>query len=236
MPKKTIFLQDIGDVVFMKRKNSRSIRIKVSFDGIINVSLPIWAPYKEAIYFVKSKNEWILSQLKDNFHYQIKADERIGKAHRVRIVYESRDNIVSRVTNSEIIIKLPLLKSESSESVQQELRKAAIRALKKEAKVLLPQRLDELAKKYKFKYRSVSIKNLKSRWGSCSSQKDIALNCFLMQLPWDLIDYVLLHELLHTRIMAHGNAFWSELNNFVPNLQAKRNSIKSHHPKLTGLA
>jgi predicted metal-dependent hydrolase len=89
-----------------------------------------------------------------------------------------------------------------------------------------------LARRHGFAYRSVAIKQLKRRWGSCSSEQDIALNCFFMQLPWHLIDYVLLHELMHTRIMAHGTPFWKALDEYVPDLKTARREIKTYRPIL----
>jgi predicted metal-dependent hydrolase len=53
-----------------------------------------------------------------------------------------------------------------------------------------------------------------------------------MQLPWELIDYVILHELVHTVVMAHGPKFWDELDKYVNNLAAKRKAIRSHQPAL----
>ena len=232
MAQKHTTIPDIGDVVFQKRKSARSIRISVAHDGTIKVSMPSWSPYTVAEAFVHSKTEWIQSQKIGKGHKLLLPNERIGKAHRLLYKNESRNSITSRVSKTEIIIRIPMELGSDHADVQAEARKAAMRALKQEAKALLPQRLDALANKHGFSYHSVSIKQLKSRWGSCSSHKDIALNCFLMQLSWDLIDYVLLHELQHTQIMAHGPKFWTSLAKYVPDLAAKRKAIKSHQPML----
>ena len=93
-------------------------------------------------------------------------------------------------------------------------------------------RLQTLAEQHGYDYKSVSIKQLKGRWGSCSEHKDIVLNCFLMELPWNLIDYVLLHELAHTRVMAHGAVFWNEMARVLPEVQSCRRQIKLHKPTL----
>lgn len=80
--------------------------------------------------------------------------------------------------------------------------------LRKQAKEYLPQRLELLASKYGFSYNSVKITKSKGRWGSCSSKKNINLSLYLMKLPPYLIDYVILHELCHTKEMNHGPQFW----------------------------
>ena len=88
---------------------------------------------------------------------------------------------------------------------------------KREAKSKLEKRLYELAQKYDFKYNKLSIRSQKTRWGSCSSKNNISLNMKLLHLPDNLIDYILLHELVHTRVKNHSINFWNELETVVPN-------------------
>ncbi len=83
------------------------------------------------------------------------------------------------------------------------------------AQKYLAERLDELCKQNGFKYNRVFVKNQKTRWGSCSNKNNINLNVNLMRLPGELIDYIILHELVHTQIKDHSNRFWEELSKFV---------------------
>jgi hypothetical protein len=76
-------------------------------------------------------------------------------------------------------------------------------------------RLNELAEGYDFTYQRVFIRNQKTLWGSCSPRNNINLNVKLVQLPNALIDYVILHELLHTRIKNHRKDFWAKLDRLV---------------------
>ena len=99
---------------------------------------------------------------------------------------------------------------------------------KKLAREKLTTRLDELAKQHNFTYHRVTIRNQKSRWGSCSATNNISLNMKLMALPDSLIDYVLLHELLHTQIKNHGPAFWAKLDMLVANAKGKRAQLKAY--------
>jgi hypothetical protein len=84
-----------------------------------------------------------------------------------------------------------------------------------EARKKLVNRLKELSLQHGFRYNKVFVRNQKTRWGSCSSKNNIGLNMKLVRLPDEMIDYVLLHELVHTRIKNHTKAFWAELNKFV---------------------
>jgi predicted metal-dependent hydrolase len=76
-------------------------------------------------------------------------------------------------------------------------------------------RLEELAKIHNFKYARASIRDQKTKWGSCSAKNNISLNINLVRLPDQLRDYVILHELVHTRIKNHSKKFWAELDKFI---------------------
>ena len=86
---------------------------------------------------------------------------------------------------------------------------------KAKAKEFLKNRLRELAEKHGFEYNKVFIKNQKTRWGSCSEHNNINLNINLASLTAELRDYVLLHELLHTRIKNHSKRYWAQLDKHV---------------------
>ena len=83
------------------------------------------------------------------------------------------------------------------------------------ARRFLIDRLDHLAKKHGFSYNRVFIRNQKTRWGSCSKKDNINLNINLVRLPSALIDYTLLHELVHTRIKNHGKQFWDQMDELL---------------------
>ena len=98
-----------------------------------------------------------------------------------------------------------------------------------EARKKLVNRLNEVSEKHGFRYNKVFMKNQKTRWGSCSAKNNINLNMKLIRLPDEIIDYVLLHELVHTRIKNHTNEFWAELNRLVGDAKAKRKRLKEYN-------
>ena len=85
----------------------------------------------------------------------------------------------------------------------------------------LVRRLKALADEHGFTYTRVTVRAQRTRWGSCSEQNNLSLNVKLARLPDELIDYVLLHELVHTRIRSHGPSFWNELEKYVPEARRK---------------
>jgi predicted metal-dependent hydrolase len=231
MAVKYVDVADVGRVALYRRKGVRSVRMSIAHDGSIRVTLPQWAPYRLGIEFVRNKSDWISEKRVPKRN--IEDGDRVGKAH--RFVFEKKidaSGVLSRLVSTDIRLSIPASWSDQSPEVQAHAERAAVRALKKEAAQLLPQRLESLARQHDFSYNSVGIKRLKSRWGSCNERQDVVLNCFLMQLPWHLIDYVLLHELVHTKVLRHGAPFWTELGKYVKNLPAIRKEMKLYQPSL----
>jgi len=95
-----------------------------------------------------------------------------------------------------------------------------------QAKQMLVERTGFLADANNFQYRKISIKRQRTRWGSCSSKGNINLNINLAHLPSSLIDYVIFHELVHTRINGHSNSFWFELDKYAANSKKKNKELK----------
>ena len=99
---------------------------------------------------------------------------------------------------------------------------------RKVARKVLCRRIGELAQLHNFVYNRISIRKQKTRWGSCSSKNNINLNMNLLHLPSELMDYVLLHELVHTRVKNHSNDFWDELDAVVPNARIIDRKLKDY--------
>ncbi len=230
MSVKTVYLEEIGTITLHKRANARSIRLSITQTGVPRVTMPTWVPYRAGIAFARSKAAWITEQMPQQI--VLSQGYVVGKAHHISFEAGTGNSVSTRLHGNQVRVLLPTGVSWRSDSAQTAAQSAAIRALKKEAKQILPNRLANLATTHGYKYRSVTIKQLSGRWGSCTAQGDITLNCYLMKLPWELIDYVLLHELAHTVVMAHGKPFWDQMSQHSPNLAHLRRAIKSQKPTL----
>ena len=112
-------------------------------------------------------------------------------------------------------IQKHLGKMKELEDAHQTLSKKAAAIDKAEAKKKIALRLNQLAKRHGFAYNTIVVRSLKSKWGSCSHENNISLNIKLIVLPEEMLDYVILHELVHTQIRNHGNGFWKELDRLV---------------------
>lgn len=231
MSHKIFDIDDIGSVRVHKHKRAKAIRLRVSPDGDIKATIPYWLPYAAGVRFILSKQDWVKQQLPAKVSYA--HDDKIGKKH--TLVYKYNNKATKprvRIVDNRLLVEIPFHFDQKESILQEKIQKTAEKALRSEAKDYLPHRLRELATSHNFQYNNVRIKKMKSRWGSCSSNKDISLNLYLMQLEDDLIDYVLLHELLHTRIAAHGKIFWQELAEYVPNLTDIRKRMRKAEPRI----
>ena len=96
------------------------------------------------------------------------------------------------------------------------------------ARIQLKERIDQLSKQYNFKYNKLFIKNQKTRWGSCSEKNNINLNAKLLNLPKELIDYVIIHELVHTKVKNHSKEFWRTLDIYINNSKKYDKELKKY--------
>lgn len=236
MATKKIHIENIGEVSLVKTTASRSLRLTVNSSGIIRVSLPYWTPYAVAEAFARAHTHWIRQELSSRPQRKSYIDQqKIGKLHHLYFEKVPDDtSLSSRVTATKIIVKYHHREHIDSATVQSRAEKAIYRALRKETEQLLPPRIATLAAQHGFTYRSIRAKQLKRRWGSCDSYHNLVFNFFLMELPWQYIDYVVLHELTHTEHLNHGPAFWSRLKQVCPAALDLRRQMKEYRPIIGG--
>jgi len=135
-----------------------------------------------------------------------------SRSFTLKIQKHQRPDIRLQLENGLLTVHYPHTAQVTHPRVQELIRHGIEESLRQEAKRFLPGRLAWLAKQWNISYNNVVIKNLKSRWGSCSGVNNINLNLHLMRLPDALIDYVLLHELCHVHEKNHGPGFWRRLD------------------------
>jgi predicted metal-dependent hydrolase len=229
MATKSFVLPGIGEVTIYKRRKTTNLRLSVNSKGKVRVTVPYWAPYTAGINFARTKQDWLESQLKKHADEVFEHGQGIGKSHRLKIVRdESAKSVKARLGANQLTIISPY--AANHPATQAKIRQAATKALKKEAETLLPQRLAYLAKKGNFTYKAVKVRSLTSRWGSCASDGTITLSYYLIQLPWHHIDYVLVHELIHTIHMNHGANFWNTFDKHLSGAKQIRKQMNAYKP------
>lgn len=103
-----------------------------------------------------------------------------------------------------------------------------IRSLAQEALKVIPERVAHFAPLVGVTYSRITIRNQRSRWGSCSGKGNLNFNCLLMLTPPEVQDYVVVHELCHRKEMNHSRAFWAEVARVLPDYQERRKWLKDN--------
>lgn len=231
MSEKYINIDNIGNVLFSVNERSKRIRLSIKSNGEIVVSYPPSVNINNALKFVVSKSDWIImQQTKVQAGLTIFSPETKFKTkfHSLTITKGKSEKVYNRVGNGIIQIFVPEGVNHEMTRIQEFVKLTLLSVMRWEAKIYLPKRLNELALKHGFKYEKLSIKNASTRWGSCSSANNINLNLHLMRLPDHLIDYVILHELVHTVEKNHSSKFWSALEKCYPNCRKANSEMKKY--------
>ncbi len=219
-----------------KSKRAKYVTITVGIDGV-KVVAPLGVGDHKIIPVVENKREWIFNKV-EGFklrHEQISAERELvsglklpfqGKDFTLRLSeYNSR---YTRVTfeNEQFLVyinkNLPLDKR------QGEIHKALERWYVVQAKELFHSRLAFYKDRLALDYNEVKLKDQKTRWGSCSRKGNINLNWRLVMAPTLIVDYVVVHELCHLKIMNHSKDFWQLVESFIPDYKERKKWLKQH--------
>lgn len=224
--------EEFGKITIRRSAKASQVRLRVAPDGTLRASLPLYAPTFLVKRLVKNNRQelrQLLHQATPQVTYQ--NGMQIGKSHSLIVVPSSSALKVSN-HGQHITVALPEHKSLNDTDVVRQVRDAVIAALRVEAKSYLPKRLAFLGNKLGMNYSRVRFSHASGRWGSCSSNGTISLNIALMKLPFELIDYVIVHELAHTREMNHSQDFWQIVSIGDPDYKAHRRALKSETPTI----
>ena len=221
---------EFGEVVIKKQALAKTASLRIAPDGRLRITVPSYTPTILAKSLIKTSRSQIRHLFKQHqVQFSYLADQPIGKSHHLTITPVPGKTHIS-VSGTHIIARINHTETVASPINQRLIREAIIAALRKEAKSYLPRRLSFLAEQHGFMFEKTKITHASSRWGSCSSTGTISLNISLMTMPFELIDYVLIHELCHTRHMNHSIQFWKEVAQVDPNYRAHRSELKKYSP------
>lgn len=214
----TRYAEGIGTVTLRRSRRARRFAIRVTmFDGVL-VTVPWFASYASAMEAVERNRKWILKEMQRASESErrqfatLTQGGRVTRAHRLLVEQKDTEHTTIHVHSGVISIQYPRTLHLDSVPVRRAVRSGILAAYRIEAHAYLPERVRQLADQHGFTFRRLFIKDLRSRWGSCSMVNNINLALQLMRLPDELIDYVILHELVHTRVKNHSASFWKLLD------------------------
>lgn len=240
MNEKIIQVSGIGEVRLVRKARSKNLRISIKSSGEVLVSIPWLHSFSRGESFLEEKKGWVIrTKLKlekrglkrtllqpgelfstRKFKYFL-MPEQSGKVH-----------VYFRNGEDSVVIAYPEAASLEDPEIRAKIVMAMEGVLRYEAKRYLPVRTRELADQLGYSINTVTVKNNRTNWGSCSNLKNINLNLHLMRLPDRLIDYILVHELVHTKIPNHGPSFKEQLRSHFPDSAELDKTIKKFRPEL----
>lgn len=229
MKNKTVFVADVGVIQVRRRKRMKNIRLRLQPDGSVVLAFPWWVSLKKALSFVDDKKNWLTNERK-KITLEIKHGMSFSADKQLSLIRTNSSRIHSTLRDNELIIKIPA--KMSAIEAETKIKKVMQKIIKSDAEAMLLPRLRALAENHGYEYKTASVSILRSRWGSCDQNKHIKINAYLVQLPNQLIDYVLCHELNHTKHMNHSPDFWKELRQVFPGIETAKQEIKKYSPRI----
>lgn len=203
-------------------KNKKNISVKINGNKEICVYAPIGISYDYIEELLKSKENWIIKNIK-------KVDIN-NLNDGTYIIYRGRKflKIVEESIIEEIVKKddLIIIRSRSTDILY--VNDLISRWYLENANNVILNRVNTLSSKYNMLPSKVLIRNQKSRWGSCNSRREIRLNWRLVLMPDDVMDYIIIHELCHLKHMNHSNSFWSLVHKLDPDFQVSKEWLKEN--------
>ena len=215
-------------IQFARNRKARRYIIRVQQDGSVRATVPRIGSIKAARAFAERNADWILKQLQQRREHPV---HPTTWQHGAEILYrgEKVQLIVSPNHDGHLVqfgdqtLHIPHTAN---------LRPAIERHLRKLATSELTTQTLALAKLHGLTVKRVTIRNQRSRWGSCSRRGTISLNWRLVQMPDAVRDYVIWHELMHLRQMNHSQRFWREVEAICPDYRKAKAWVRQHRGML----
>ena len=233
---RTIQLSDASLEYVLLRSKRRTIGFQITEEGL-RVTAPRWVTVANIDDAIQEKQQWIINNLNERRKRTARRLETamrwedgarflfLGQILSLRIARSETSNLISmnyQEEPRELSIQL------HQHATEQELKNAVKTWLQKEAKNVFSARLPVYADMLGVTYKSMSLSNAATRWGSCTSQGKIHLNWRLIHFAPELIDYVIAHELAHLHEMNHSARFWARVESVFPDYKHARQRLKRH--------
>ncbi len=179
---------------------------------------------KIKIYVKRSRRKTVSVEINKDLSLLVRAPLRMTNKDIRQFLLESEDWIKKHVDRMEERLK--------SFDAAEKLTVDELRELAKKAAYDIPLRVSKYAPLVGVTYGRITIRNQKSRWGSCSSKGNLNFNCLLMLVPEEERDYVVVHELCHRKEMNHSRAFWAEVARVLPDYKERKKWFTLHQDEI----
>lgn len=217
------------------RSKRKTIALIIRPDGSLEVRAPLHLPQKDILEWVASKNSWIEKHRQQVLRVQA---EKAGIPNRPLqsgdLVYVMGKTYPLRVIKTQTkTLRLEATRLVMSSDLLPNAHTVLQQFLTNFLNLTLTLRLAKFSDLIGKKPAMVRISNARTRWGSCSSNGNIALNWRLAMAPPEILDYIIVHELTHLKHPNHSRTFWAEVGHILPDYKARKQWLKQYGGWLT---
>lgn len=200
--------------------NRKTISLVVDYNGDFIVKAPINCSISKIDNFIKDKADWIIKKrISESMNNRAKITATAGEI--INLVGKDYKIQQKEVKSGRMVENTIILPTKNS-------LESLVRLLKRFAKVYLDTRVKQISTVMNTEYSSVSVNSAKTNWGSCSFDNKLHFTFRLMFCPENVIDYIIIHELTHTKTKNHSKKFWSGVAKFCPSYKLCNKWLKDN--------
>ena len=210
-----------GRYSITKKRSAKRITLRISKDGTPNVTIPQYATLQSGHRFLQSHREWVEehSQPQIRFtegqHYELYDGTLVS-------ISRGGDRNSHNYTRGRLTIKC------KSSDEQDYIRKTITKHLALDSENAIRPRVEKFQTQLSVSASALRFRATTSRWGSCNSKAQLTFSVYIAQLPNELIDYIVIHELSHIREMNHSARFWAQVARHDPSYKQHRKELKQY--------
>lgn len=178
------------------------------------------------IELIRSSRKSIAIEIDRKLRIKVRAPQRMAQYKILEFIAEKESWIRLHLEKMTQLQKEQ--EKETAQSQLSELTSEDLQKLMTLAKTEIPRRVKYFADKMCVTYGRITIRNQKTRWGSCSQAGNLNFNCHLVEMPPEILDYVVVHELCHRKQMNHSRLFWMEVEKVLPDYRLRQRWLKEN--------
>lgn len=221
------------EVIHIKQPRRKTYSLQINESGSLVVKTNASFSNRDIQSIIAKHNNWIEKQL-IRFKHQLLLQEHkqkillggyisiLNEKYAIELVPSMRKRPLAEIQGNKILVKASQCPSE------EELKRVIIKLLKESAKETIAFRAIHYAKAYGLEFKNIAVKNQKTKWGSCSTYKNLNFNWQLILCPRDILDYVVIHEICHLKEMNHSKKFWNLVSLECPDHRLKRKWLREN--------
>ena len=208
------------------RSNRKSIALQVCSDTSVIIRAPFHATDKHIEQVILKHHQWLIKKQKEILLRQLKFPVKefteresfffMGKEYELHLVEEQREPLT--INNHYFLLR--------KNSVNP--REIFVSWYKKMARITLSERVAMFGGQFGFSYHKISITNAQKQWGSCSHVGNLNFSWRLIMAPLSVIDYVIIHEMVHLDTKNHSTYFWKRVKGYLPEYKTHREWLRKN--------